>query len=93
MSSHYPPLKCDEVIALLTNLGFVPEKQQGTSHVHYKRLSNKHDLLKVTVDCHKAPFSHELIKYMRLQAKLSKKDFYNARDKKLAEKIINDNYQ
>jgi hypothetical protein len=38
-------------------------------------------IYKVTVDCPKAPFSHDLIRWMARQAGVSKKAFYEALDK------------
>lgn len=78
MSRHHP-LTCKEVKRILTNLGFQPRPQQGTSHEHWvKDVGGRR--YKVTVDCPKAPFSHDLIRSMASQAGVSKKDFYKALD-------------
>jgi predicted RNA binding protein YcfA (HicA-like mRNA interferase family) len=62
---------------ILKTLGFEEQKQKGTSHQHWKKIDNGR-LYKVTVDCPKAPFSHDLIKWMASQAGVSKKEFYDA---------------
>jgi predicted RNA binding protein YcfA (HicA-like mRNA interferase family) len=92
MSSQFPPLECGEVKRILKNLGFKFDSQNG-SHEHYVRTSRNHGLIKVTVDCPKAPFTQKLIGYMRSQAKLSKREFYKALDKKQAIKIVQNNYE
>ena len=79
MSKHYWPLTCKEVKRILTNLGFQPRPQQGTSHEHWVKDVSGHRY-KVTVDCPKAPFSQDLIRSMASQAGVSKKAFYKALD-------------
>lgn len=76
MSSHYPPLTCKEVKKILTNLGFKFRNQEG-SHENWIKDENGRRY-KVTVDCPKAPFSQQLIKYMSNQAGVNKKVFYAA---------------
>lgn len=78
MSSHNPPLTCKQVKKGLKKLGFEAHPQKGTSHEHWKRVDKKKGLLKVTVDCPKAPFSHDLIRSMAAQAGISKRAFYKA---------------
>ena len=73
----YHPLTCKEVKKILKNLGFTEQKQSGTSHQHWKKIVNGR-LYKVTVDCPKQPFGHDLIKWMSQQAGVSKKQFYDA---------------
>jgi predicted RNA binding protein YcfA (HicA-like mRNA interferase family) len=78
--ARYSPLTCQEVKTILRNLGFEPRPQKGISHEHWV----KHEggrIYKVTVDCPKAPFSHDLIRWMARQAGVSKKAFYEALDK------------
>jgi len=64
-------------------MGFEEFPQDGTSHVHWKKVvSGK--MLKVTVDCPKAPFSNDLVKSMANQAGVSKRVFLEyCNDKKL----------
>lgn len=77
MSSQHPPLTCKEVKIGLRKLGFEPRPQNATSHEQWvKVVAGK--LYKVTVDCPKAPFTHDLIKSMVSQAGVSKKEFYKA---------------
>lgn len=77
MSGIYPPLTCKDVKKILSNLGFEPRPQKGTSHQHWVLIKNGR-IYKVTVDCPKSPFSQELIKSMAHQAGMSKKEFYAA---------------
>lgn len=77
MSSSNRPLTCKEVKRGLKNLGFAPTKVKGTSHEHWKKVVGGR-LYKVTVDCPKEPFSHDLIRSMASQAGVSKKEFYRA---------------
>jgi predicted RNA binding protein YcfA (HicA-like mRNA interferase family) len=77
MSGVYHPLTCKQVKAILTNLGFEEGKQDGTSHVHWRKVVDGR-LHKVTVDCPKAPFSQDLISSMARQAGVTKKQFYAA---------------
>lgn len=77
MSSQNPQLTCKEVKQILKNLGFEPRKTKATSHEHWVKVSNG-SLLKVTVDCPKAPFGQDLIKSMANQAGVSKRNFYAA---------------
>lgn len=77
MSGQHPPLTCAQVKSILKSLGFDPRPQNGTSHEHWVRRENG-QFLKVTVDCPKAPFSHDLIRYMARQAGVTVKQFYAA---------------
>jgi predicted RNA binding protein YcfA (HicA-like mRNA interferase family) len=73
------PLSCKQVKEILTNLGFRPRPQKGTSHEQWVKYDESGRLLgKVTVDCPKAPFSQDLISFMARQAGVSKKEFYAA---------------
>ncbi|WP_084480176.1 type II toxin-antitoxin system HicA family toxin [Methylomicrobium lacus] len=74
MSGHHPPLTCSQVKAVLAHLGFSLYVQKNSSHEQWKKPEFPG---KVTVDCPKAPFSHDLVGYMAKQAGVSKKDFYN----------------
>ena len=74
MSGENPPLTCKELKAIISYLGFKLESQKG-SHEQWVLIKNNKKL-KVTVDCPKAPFSHDLIKSMSKQAGTSQKEFY-----------------
>jgi predicted RNA binding protein YcfA (HicA-like mRNA interferase family) len=77
MSGHHPPLTCAQVKAILKALGFEPRPQKGTSHEHWvKRTGGQ--FFKVTVDCPKQPFGHDLIRYMARQAGVTVREFYDA---------------
>jgi len=70
----FAPPTCKQVKTALKNMGFEPQKQDRTSHEHWKKVV-KGKLYKVTVDCPKAPFSETLVKSMAAQAGVSKKIF------------------
>ena len=76
MGGRYPPLTCRQVKTILTRLGFAPRTQSG-SHQHWVR---EHDgrRYKVTVDCPKEPFTGDLLRWMILQAGVTKDQFYAA---------------
>ncbi|MBE9142521.1 type II toxin-antitoxin system HicA family toxin [Planktothrix mougeotii] len=79
----FAPPTCKQVKTALKNMGFEPQKQDGTSHEQWKKIVNG-KLYKVTVDCPKAPFSKTLVKSMASQAGVSKKVFLEyCFDKKL----------
>ncbi len=78
MSGKHPPLSCKEVKTILKNLGFEPHPQNGTSHEHWKKRTPDGQFFKVTVDCPKQLFSHDLIHYMARQAGVTVKQFYEA---------------
>lgn len=75
MSGHHPPLTCAQVKTILKNLGFEPKPQRGTSHEHWTKRENG-QFYKVTVDCPKSPFDHDLIRYMAKQAGVTVNQFY-----------------
>ncbi len=79
MSGRHPPLTCAQVKAILKALGFEPRPQKGTSHEQWVKRKDG-ALFKVTVDCPKQPFSHDLIRYMARQAGVSVNAFYAALD-------------
>lgn len=66
------PLTYREVTGALKKLGFVFRNQEGS----HEQWVAQDPFRKVTVDKPKAPFHGDLIKYMCLQAKVSKKEFY-----------------
>jgi len=77
MSSHHPPLTCDDFKAILSKLGFTKRpKKSGTSHEDWVKTEGGR-LYKVTVDCPKAPFSPDLISSMAKQAGVTKKQIYD----------------
>lgn len=79
MSGAFPPLSCKDVKRILKHLGFAPRPSNGTSHEQWVKYDTTGRLLgKVTVDCPKQPFSHDLIKSMSAQAGVSKREFYAA---------------
>ncbi|WP_372523724.1 type II toxin-antitoxin system HicA family toxin [Sulfuricaulis sp.] len=88
MSSEHPPLTCPQVEQILKNLGFKERpKKAGTSHQDWVTEKFRGQFRKVTVDCPKAPFSQDLIKWMARQAGVTKKEFYAALDSEEAKKI------
>jgi len=79
----FAPPTCSQVKIALKNMGFISEKQKGTSHEHWIKVV-KGKLYKVTVDCPKAPFSDTLVSSMANQAGVSKRTFLiYCHDKKL----------
>ncbi|MEN9847681.1 MAG: hypothetical protein RL368_421 [Pseudomonadota bacterium] len=79
----FAPPTCSQVKHALKNMGFIPEKQNGTSHEHWTKVVNGR-LYKVTVDCPKAPFGDTLVVSMANQAGISKSIFLSyCHDKKL----------
>lgn len=77
MSGQHPPLTCAEVKAVLKRLGFEPLPRTGTSHEQWAKTEGGRRF-KVTVDCPKQPFSHDIIRYMARQAGVSVREFYAA---------------
>jgi predicted RNA binding protein YcfA (HicA-like mRNA interferase family) len=78
VSGHHPPLTCDEFKAVLRKHGFAPRPRKGQtagSHEHWVKRDDWR-IWKVTVDCPKAPFSHDLISSMARQAGLTRKQVY-----------------
>lgn len=64
---------------LLRLLGFVHQKTKG-AHEHYVHTLARGKFRKVTVDCPKAPFSHDLVHSMASQGGLTVDEFYDATD-------------
>tara|TARA_R110001583_G_scaffold134993_1_gene286768 strand:- start:530 stop:781 length:252 start_codon:yes stop_codon:yes gene_type:complete len=78
MSSQHPTLTCKEVKAGLKQLGFSLRPKSGKgSHENWVKIEDGR-IYKVTVDCPKQPFSHDLIKSMASQAGVSRKVLYAA---------------
>ena len=76
MSGQHPPISCADFKAILKQLGFSPRPNtSGTSHEQWVcNIGGR--FRKVTVDCPKAPFGHELIGSMAHQAGVTKKRIY-----------------
>ncbi len=82
----YPPLKPNEVVAILKALGFTLNRQVG-SHAHWERpADNKRPRALVTVDMSVSEYWEELIKSMIRQSIHNREEFYGA-TKKTAKKI------
>lgn len=77
MFRKYPPLTCREVKRALKNLGFTFRNQDG-SHEQWVGTTPDGKFAKVTVDCPKAPFSRNLLKWMAQQAGVSVEVFCKA---------------
>jgi hypothetical protein len=76
MSGQHPPIECADFKAILRKLGFEPRPpRSGTSHEQWVKTEGG-KFYKVTVDCPKAPFSHDLIGSMARQAGVTKKRIY-----------------
>ncbi|EOX9028463.1 type II toxin-antitoxin system HicA family toxin [Pseudomonas aeruginosa] len=76
-SRRYRPLTYREVTGVLKKLGFTLRNQEG-SHEQWVREGSP--FRKVTVDKPKSPFHGDLIRYMALQAGVTKKEFYSLVD-------------
>ena len=82
MSGHHPPLTCSEFKAVLEKLGFSKREKKpgggrgGTSHEDWIGYYGG-EFRKVSVDCPKAPFSHDLIGWMAAQAGVTRKIIYD----------------
>jgi len=66
-------LTCKDVKNILKHEGFAKRTQKG-SHEQWVKDTEKRRF-KVTVDCPKAPFSHDLIKSMASQAGMRTRQF------------------
>lgn len=77
----HPPLDCRQVKRILKTLGFAPRPVKGGGSSHEQWVKDN-PFRKVTVDCPKEPFDHDLIHSMARQAGVSVDDFYAALDKK-----------
>lgn len=74
----YPPLTPPEVVAILTGLGFVKVREEG-SHAHYECLANRtYPRSVVTVDMGHREFDDSLIKNMIRQSNRTREMFYGA---------------
>lgn len=71
------PLTYKEVIGVLKKLGFSFRNQEGS---HEQWVKEGSPFRKVTVDKPKQPFHGDLIRYMCLQAGVTKKQFYSLVD-------------
>lgn len=74
----YPPLTPDEVVAILTSLGFFKARSEG-SHAQYEHpATDKYPRSIVTVDTAYSEFDDSLIKSMIRQSNRSREMFYGA---------------
>ena len=80
MSGKYPPLTCRDIKKALKALGFKQRPSAATSHEQWVKFEGGR-IYKVTVDCPKEPFGHDLIKSMATQAGVSKNELYLAAKK------------
>src|SRR5688572_15317291 len=74
----YPPLTPDEVVDIITALGFVKKGQTGSHAQYYRGAKGKHAASLVSVDIHYDQFDDELIKRMIDQSTHSRDEFYAA---------------
>lgn len=78
MPKAYPPLSPDEVIEILTALGFSHKRTTG-SHAHYERpASASCERAIVTVDLAEKEFDRSLMQSMIRQSKVPRQRFYGA---------------
>ena len=61
----------------MVNLGFLPEDQGATSHVHWRMVRDGH-MYKVTVDCHRGEVKAKDVQSIVKQAGVSKARFLEA---------------
>lgn len=76
----YLPLTPSEVIAIITSLGFVRKRKQG-SHAHYEGLDASGKRRIVTVDEGYEQFDDTILKSMISQSGFDHKQFYGATKK------------
>jgi predicted RNA binding protein YcfA (HicA-like mRNA interferase family) len=73
-----PPLKPSEVVVILTNLGFLFKRQEG-SHAQYEHLADpKHPRSLVSVDMHYREFDDQMMRNMIRQSNRTREEFYGA---------------
>jgi hypothetical protein len=79
VSGQHPPISCADFKAILTELGFERRnRKKQTSGSHEDWIGNTGGRFrKVTVDCPKAPFTHDLIGSMANQAGVTRKQIYD----------------
>jgi predicted RNA binding protein YcfA (HicA-like mRNA interferase family) len=77
MSGKYPPLTCRDIKKALKVLGFKQRPSGATSHEQWVKFEGG-EIHKVTVDCPKEPFGHDLIKSMAKQAGVTRDELYRA---------------
>jgi len=79
MGKKYFPLDRHQVETILTNLGFKPKRQKGTSHAQWEGYTKGQRRI-VTVDhlnSKKEKYGHTLLRKMIEQSGLTKKEFYS----------------
>lgn len=74
------PVDWRELEQLLTILGFYLERQPGSAHAQWEHLCFKGERRLVTVSRHHSPFARSLLKAMRTQMGLSKKELFRCLD-------------
>lgn len=78
------PVDYREFEKLLKELGFFIERQNGTSHTQWEHPNFRGKRRLVTVSRHNSPYVKSVLKSMREQAGLSKKELFNC--------LVNDKY-
>lgn len=82
------PVDWREFEKLLKRLGFTLDRQNGTSHSQWEHPSFKGKRRLVTVSQHHSPFARKLLKDMRSQMGLSKKELFSClNDDSYADKL------
>ena len=86
------PVDCKEFEKLLRMLGFELDRQKGTSHAQWEHPCFKGKRRLVSVSRHHSPFARSLLKDMRNQMGLSKKEFFRClEDESYARKLAQAN--
>lgn len=74
------PVDWRELERVLTILGFLLERQNGTAHAQWEHPCFKGERRLVTVSRHHSPFARSLLQSMRTQIGLSKKELFRCLD-------------
>jgi predicted RNA binding protein YcfA (HicA-like mRNA interferase family) len=74
----YPPLTPDQVISILTALGFSKKGQVGSHAQYYRPADQNRKAALVTVDTHYKEFDDDLMHSMVRQSLFDRKAFYGA---------------
>src|SRR4051794_7713222 len=74
----YPPLTPNEVVEILSRVGFSKRGQEGSHAQYFKAGSENHITSNVTVDMAYREFDCDLIKSMIRQSNYSRDEFYGA---------------
>lgn len=82
------PVTAREFIKLLKNLGFELERQRSGAHEQWMHPRFEGKRRAVTVSQHNAPFHGKILKFMRNQAGLSKRELWKClEDEKYARQL------